>query len=95
MILFQILFVLILIAIVYCIIFGLGVWLLPYLNIRFCEIFFKILPATSIIILAISTIFYENNIKECMRLKEITEYFDKKEKEKRLERINKQKERSI
>ncbi len=84
------------IFVIYFIIIFLGIWLLPYLNIKTCESFFEMLPVTGVIILTFSMAFYENKIRELTKIKEIYAHFEKKEKEERRKQIiRKRMEREI
>lgn len=84
------------IFVIYFVVIFLGIWLLPYLNIKTCESFYEMFPVTGVVILALSTCFYENKIRELMKLKEIDAHFEKKEKEERRKQIiRKRMEREI
>lgn len=90
MILGRIILYFIAIVTVYFIIILLGMWVVPYTPIKFCKMFYRLFPATAMLIAGFSLAYNEHNIRRETRIKKIIEDITKYDlTRKRLKRIKK------
>lgn len=90
MILTKIIIYSVVLILLYFAVLFIGIYIVPYLDVGFCKKFYRLFPATSILIFGFSIANNENNIRKLEKLKKIDKEVTKYDlARKRLKRIKK------
>jgi hypothetical protein len=90
MILTKIIIYSVVLILLYFAVLFIGIYIVPYLDVGFCKKFYRLFPATSILILGFSVANNQYNIQKLEKLKKIDKEVTKYDlARKRLKRINK------
>lgn len=71
MILTKIIIYSVVLILLYFAVLFIGIYIVPYLDVGFCKKFYRLFPATSILIFGFSIANNENNIRKLEKLKKI------------------------